>query len=328
MTPERIDTLLERIDGLRVLVAGDVMLDEFVWGNVSRISPEAPVPVVEVTGESSYAGGAANVARNLRQFTPAVRVMGLVGQDDAGRRLAGLLEAAGMNDEDLLADPERRTIVKTRVVARHQQVVRIDREQSLAPSAGQRAELIARLEREAGSLDALILSDYAKGFLDPSFAAAACRLAGTGRLTVTVDPSPRSPLDWRGATAVKPNWAEACAAAGFHHLAGTEEDRLSVGQKLAAGSGAAMVLMTLGEHGMMLFRAGHPPYHTPTRAREVFDVSGAGDTAIALFTLGLAGGATPEEAAELANAASGVVVGKLGTATLSPAELRAALLLP
>lgn len=317
LTAARIEELLNRFRELKVLVAGDLMLDEFLWGNVSRISPEAPVPVVEVTGQSFYAGGAANVARNLAEFSQGVHVMGLCGADEQGQMLERLLREAGMEVSGIVQDPRRRTILKTRVVARHQQVVRIDRESKMTPTADQCAALLSRLDEMLPALDAVILSDYAKGFLTQPFVSALC--AGAARLggVVTVDPSPRNPLVWEGVTAVKPNLKEARAAAGLSD----DADPREAGAVLLRQWGAGMVLITMGEHGMELFRPGHAPYHTPTRAREVFDVSGAGDTAIALFTLGLAAGATPEEAAELANHASGVAVGKLGTATVTPQEL-------
>lgn len=315
MTPPRAQDLLQRFAQLNVLVAGDLMLDEFVWGNVSRISPEAPVPVVEVTGESFYAGGAANVARNLREFGARVSVTGLTGADPAGARLLSLLEDAGIDSSCVLDDPGRSTIIKTRVIARHQQVVRIDRESPMAPAAAQTAELLARIATRMSGYDAVILSDYAKGFLTPAMAEGLCT-AGQGKV-VTVDPSPLNPLPWRQITAVKPNLKEAAAAAQLAPGATPE----AIGAALLRQWGAAMVLITMGEHGMMLFEGGAAPYHTPTRAREVFDVSGAGDTAIAVFTLGLAAGSTAREAAELANHASGVAVGKLGTATVTPAEL-------
>ncbi len=317
LTAARTQELLNRFGGLRVLVAGDLMLDEFLWGNVKRISPEAPVPVVEVTGQSFYAGGAANVARNLAEFSSGVRVMGLRGADEAGEMLERLLREAGMDVSGIVRDGERRTILKTRVVARHQQVVRIDRESNMTPTAAQTAALLRRLEEMLPELDAVILSDYAKGFLTQEFVSALG--AGAARLgrIVAVDPSPRNPLQWMGVTAVKPNLKEARAAAGL----GDDADSGAAGAALLRQWGTAMVLITMGEQGMELFRAGHAPYHTPTRAREVYDVSGAGDTAIAVFTLGLAAGATPEEAAELANHASGVAVGKLGTATVTPQEL-------
>jgi len=321
ITTTRAAEILERFEGLRVLVAGDLMLDEFLWGHVSRISPEAPVPVVEVTGESAFAGGAANVARNLAEFTRGSAVLGLCGADAAGTALLELLGEASIGTEGVLADAARRTIRKTRIVARHQQVVRVDREEPMAPSAAQRAELLGRLEGELRRADALILSDYAKGFLGAEFCEEACGLARRLGRIVTVDPSPHNPIAWHGVTAVKPNLKEALAAARL----GPGATPRQAGARLLEEWGSEMVLLTMGEQGMLLFEREGEPYETPTRAREVFDVSGAGDTAIAVFTLALAAGAAPREAAELANHASGVAVGKLGTATVTPAELMASL---
>ncbi|GIU76134.1 MAG: hypothetical protein KatS3mg004_3221 [Bryobacteraceae bacterium] len=315
MRVERAQQILSRFPGLRILVAGDLMLDEFVWGEVSRISPEAPVPVVEVTGESFFAGGAANVARNLREFGARVSMAGVRGQDAAGERLAALLGESEIDDAAVAASGACSTIVKTRVIARHQQVVRIDREQRRRIHPELEREVLARLEAQKDGWDAVIFSDYAKGFLTPALVEGLCRLA-RGRI-ITVDPSPLNPLVWRGVTAVKPNLREARAAAGLLPEAGAEE----AATRLLEIWDTQMVLITLGEHGMLLLERGGRPYHTPTRAREVFDVSGAGDTAIAVFTLALAAGAAPAEAAELANHASGVAVGKLGTATVKPEEL-------
>ncbi|MCS7044431.1 MAG: PfkB family carbohydrate kinase [Bryobacteraceae bacterium] len=315
MRVERAQEILSRFPGLRILVAGDLMLDEFVWGDVSRISPEAPVPVVEVTGESFFAGGAANVARNLREMGARAAMAGVRGADAAGGRLAELLRAAGIDDSAVVASPDCPTIIKTRVIARHQQVVRIDREQRRRLSPEIEALVLARLAAQRDGWDAVIFSDYAKGFLTPSLVEGLCRLAR--HRIITVDPSPLNPLPWHGVTAVKPNLREARAAAGLLPDAPPEE----AAARLLELWDTRMVLITMGEHGMLLLERGGQPYHTPTRAREVFDVSGAGDTAIAVFTLALAAGAAPAEAAELANHASGVAVGKLGTATVKPEEL-------
>lgn len=313
----RARELLDRFSSLRVLVAGDLMLDEFLWGNVSRISPEAPVPVVQVTGQSYFSGGAANVARNLAEFTSHASVMGLCGADASGTMLKRLLTEAGIDHAGVVEDPARATILKTRIVARNQQVVRVDRETVMAPTLTQLDALLEQLERVLPECDALILSDYAKGFLSQAFCDEACSLARLHGKIVTVDPNPKNPIVWKGVTAIKPNLEEACATVGLSGAAPATE----AGRRLLSLWGADVVLVTMGEHGMMLFRRGEEPYHTPTRAREVFDVSGAGDTAIATFTLALAAGATPNESAELANHASGVAVGKLGTATVKPAEI-------
>jgi D-beta-D-heptose 7-phosphate kinase/D-beta-D-heptose 1-phosphate adenosyltransferase len=317
MRHQRLQEILEDARSKRVLIAGDLILDEFVWGEVSRISPEAPVPVVRVTGESWFPGGAANVARNVRELAGQVILLGATGDDEHGRRLVRILEEAGIDTSGVIRDPARSTIVKTRVVAKHQQVVRVDREQ---PGAGTIAPRIVEQIRAAAPVDAVIISDYAKGFITQEVAD-----EFIGRLShfpiVAVDPSPLNPIDWSGATAIKPNRAEALRAANV--LDGSGEAIEQVGLRLLEKWRAQFILLTLGEEGMMLFEQGRPPYHTPTRAREVFDVSGAGDTAIAAFTVALASGATPKEAAVIANEASGIVVGKLGTAVATREELLA-----
>jgi len=318
---------LQSLSNARILVIGDVMLDHFVWGNVRRISPEAPVPVVEVVREDLFPGGAANVARNLAEFTKHSFIMGRVGQDGAAQQLRDLLEAEGVSTGTLIVNDTLPTISKTRIAARQQQIVRVDRE-TLAPlTDGELAEVERIVRAQLPELDALIIEDYGKGFITQPLVALLTRLATEANKLITVDPSPRNPLDWKGATLVKPNRLEAFAAAGiddWHNPGDPSKDPqlLEVGKRLLDKWQVANVLVTLGEQGMMIFSASDAtPHHIPTRAREVYDVSGAGDTAIALLTLALASGMTLHDAAEVANHASGIVVGKLGTATLTPAEL-------
>jgi D-beta-D-heptose 7-phosphate kinase/D-beta-D-heptose 1-phosphate adenosyltransferase len=324
----RFNRLLAGFAGKRILVVGDLMLDEFIWGRVSRISPEAPVPVVDVTGESYYPGGAANVARNVREFTENVAVMGVTGTDSHGRQLLDLLEGSGIDTSGIQRDAAFLTTVKTRIIARNQQVVRVDRERRtpLTPQQVERAR--NHLNSMAGGLDAIIVADYGKGFLTQPLADSICRTAHAHGKILTVDPHPYTSLSWPGATAIKPNRAEAFMAAGLppsDPVAPVLSDQplIEAGNRLLQLWKTGNILITLGEHGMLLFQSGSHPYPTPTRAKGVFDVSGAGDTALVVFTLGLAAGATPAEAAELANRASGIVVGKLGTATVTPAELQA-----
>jgi rfaE bifunctional protein kinase chain/domain len=321
IVPSRLSDILTRARDVRVLVAGDLMLDEFLWGNVARISPEAPVPVVEVTRETEYAGGAANVARNLTAFARSVSVMGVTGQDSVAERLVSLLRAEQIDTAAVRVCTDRPTTIKTRIIARHQQVVRVDRELRSPPSAEVQAACLAQVKAMLANVEAVILSDYGKGFLQPEFALEICRLGSDAGKIVTVDPNPNNPVEWADVTAVKPNRVEAFRSAGMEHRLAEPDALDEVASALLRGWGARMLLITLGEDGMLLADSSGDRYHTPTRAREVFDVSGAGDTAIALFTVALAAGATPREAAEIANHASGVVVGKLGTATLTPAEL-------
>jgi rfaE bifunctional protein kinase chain/domain len=310
----------------RVLVIGDLILDQFVWGRVSRISPEAPVPVVEVDRETQYPGGAANVARNLREFTTHASVLGLIGADPHAETLKKLLADEGIHLDGVQQDPEYRTIVKTRIIARHQQVVRVDRERKVRPTQAQYDRAIAALESMLPHLDAVVIEDYGKGLIQQGFAdAITSRVRAAGKI-LAIDPNPGNPLQWHSATVMKPNRSEAFAAAGHpasEPVDPVENDKAvhEVGSILLEKWACESLLITLGEQGMMLFRPGHAPYHTPTRAKEVFDVSGAGDTAIALFTLALTAGASASEAAEVSNHASGIVVGKLGTATVGPGEL-------
>jgi D-beta-D-heptose 7-phosphate kinase/D-beta-D-heptose 1-phosphate adenosyltransferase len=324
----RFGSLLAGFSTRRILVVGDLMLDEFVWGKVSRISPEAPVPVVNVTGESYYAGGAANVARNLREFTAGVALMGLAGSDSAGDRLLSLLEAAGIETAAIQREAAYHTTVKSRIIARNQQVVRVDREQRPVTSGARDARAMSQLEGMVAAVDAIVVADYGKGFLTQPLADHLCTLASEHGKILTVDPHPHTSLSWRGVTAVKPNRMEAFLAAGLppaEPVTPVLDDLalLEAARRLRQLWRPENLLITLGEHGMLLFSGDAPPSHTPTCAKEVFDVSGAGDTAIAALTLALAAGATPAEAAELANRASGIAVGKLGTATVTAAELAA-----
>lgn len=328
MDSARFQEIAAQFAGRRVLVIGDLMLDEFVWGKVSRISPEAPVPVVNVTAESYYAGGAANVARNVREFGAATSVMGVAGADPQGARLIELLESAGIETGAIERDPSFPTIVKTRIIARNQQVVRVDRERSAQRTAEQTAAAIRRFDRVIPAADAVIVADYGKGFLTQPLADHICRTARAQGKILTVDPHPHTSLCWRNATAIKPNRTEAFSAAGVAPSDGSEAPLgdaalLEAARRLANEWSPEILLITLGEEGMLLFEKDADPRHIPTRAHDVFDVSGAGDTALAAFTLALASGASAAEAADLANRAGGIAVGKLGTATVSVSELAA-----
>jgi rfaE bifunctional protein kinase chain/domain len=327
MTPARLEEILGRAAAKRILVIGDLMLDEFVWGKVGRISPEAPVPVVEVTRETSYPGGAANVARNLQEFVGRTSVIGLIGTDRGGRELRALLDRGKIEIGDLIADADFPTIVKTRIIARQQQVVRVDREELRSPSAIQITQVIDGIRRQLHEIDAVVFEDYGKGFLSPELIEKVAAIACEAGKIVTADPNPRHPIPWTKVTAVKPNRSEAFLAAGVPwsdpiEPANDDQALLQVGRALLEKWDTQYLLITLGEQGMMLFE-GDDEWHIPTKARQVFDVSGAGDTAIALFTLALCCDATAREAAEIANHASAVVVGKLGTATVTREELLA-----
>lgn len=321
---------MERARGLHLLVIGDLMLDEFVWGKVGRISPEAPVPVVEVSRESSYPGGAANVARNLGQFTGRVGVLGMIGRDRQGEALLELLKQERIETGACEVTPDFPTIVKTRIIARQQQVVRVDREKIAAPTPPQIAAAVAAVEKLLPELDAIIFEDYGKGFLAQELVSKIVSVTRAAGKIIAADPNPRHQVAWNHVSVVKPNRVEAFQAAGIPWTEPAErvEDDAAlhkVGAILQEKWETKLLLITLGEQGMILFQDAEAPHHVPTQAQQVFDVSGAGDTAIALFTLSLAAGGSPIEAAEIANHASAVVVGKLGTATVSPAELRRSL---
>jgi D-beta-D-heptose 7-phosphate kinase/D-beta-D-heptose 1-phosphate adenosyltransferase len=329
MQRDALNHRLAQFRDLRVMVVGDVMLDRFIWGNVTRISPEAPVPVVHVVREDAYPGGAANVARNLAPFARRVDVLGITGQGPLTNQLLGLLQSAGIDTSGILVCPDHETIVKTRIIARSQQMARIDRESIKPPSPETCERALAWFRSRLPETDAVILEDYAKGFLTQDLVDAFTREAAAAGIPLTVDPNPGNPLSWHRATVIKPNRREAFAAANLPDPSEVSEADLMaallpLGDALFAKWDTRLLLITLGEHGMALLEKNQPAYHTPTRAREVFDVSGAGDTAIALFTLALAAGANPREAAEISNLASGIVVGKVGTATLTPDELLAA----
>lgn len=326
MNAPRLEEILSLAKGKRILVIGDLMLDEFVWGKVGRISPEAPVPVVEVTGESFYPGGAANVARNLREFVKDVAVVGLIGTDRGGIQLRELLAKQKIDTADTIEDASFPTIVKTRIIARNQQIVRVDRERLASPSPAHVSRIVRGVRRRLGRTDAVIFEDYGKGFLSSELVRQICNDARAAGKIVSGDPNPHHLIDWKDVTAVKPNRNEAFLAAGIPWSdpvdpPGKDARLLRAGEILLKKWGTKLLLITLGEQGMMLFQNGRKPHHIPTKARQVFDVSGAGDTAIALFTLALCCDAAPDEAAEIANHASAVVVGKVGTATVTRDEL-------
>jgi rfaE bifunctional protein kinase chain/domain len=322
----RLHSLLAQFAQKRILVIGDLMLDEYIWGKVSRVSPEAPVPVVNVSGESYYPGGAANVARNVREFTPHSMVLGRVGADSYGCRLRELLAESGIDTTGVREDDSVPTTVKTRVIARNQQVVRVDRESRLPLTAAAEDAALADLDRVIAAVDAVIVADYGKGLLTQRFADGICEISRAAGRLLTVDPHPYTSIQWRGATAIKPNRLEAFLAVGLppsDPVTPVFEDAplIEAGRRLLERWQPRDLLITLGEHGMLLLGRDSAPCHIPTAARTVFDVSGAGDTAIAVFTLALAAGGSATEAARLATLASGVVVAKLGTAVATPAEL-------
>jgi D-beta-D-heptose 7-phosphate kinase/D-beta-D-heptose 1-phosphate adenosyltransferase len=324
----RVRQLLAAASRARVTVLGDVMLDQFLWGKVGRISPEAPVPVVEFERESFIPGGAGNVARNLAHLRAATELLGVSGHDAAARRLHQLLTREGVGCSGLLSCSRRATSIKTRIIAHRQQVVRVDRETRGDIDGKTAARLLAALAHSLRHADALILGDYAKGVITQPLLDETRRLCRARGVWLSVDPKPSHLLNLSGLSLLTPNRKEAFELAGLpDERQGAEPSRdaclRQVADKLLADLQPALLLITLGEQGLLLCQRGQKPFHVPTAAREVFDVSGAGDTVIASFTLAIVAGASPVEAAFFSNHAAGVVVGKLGTATVTPDELLA-----
>ena len=312
----------------RVAVVGDMMLDRYIFGRASRISPEAPVPVVAVEREQETAGGASNVTRNILGLGGRAVACGIAGTDARGDALVRILQDEGADCSCIIRTPDRPTTVKTRVIANNQQVVRIDREMTSPVPAAIREQL------ESGILDmirqktiqALVFEDYAKGLLDQGMMQRIADAARAAGVITSLDPHPSHSFTVTGLTLMTPNRAEAFGLAGAYYRSGThpisaDQPLLEVSQKLCRDWRVEQLLVTLGADGMALFMENRPVLHIPTKAREVFDVSGAGDTVIATFTLALLAGATPGEAAQIANHAAGVVVGKVGTVPITAPEL-------
>jgi rfaE bifunctional protein kinase chain/domain len=323
----RVSSLLAAAARVRILVVGDVMLDQFIWGHVSRISPEAPVPVVDFSHESYMPGGAANVARNLSALGARTELFGAIGEDSAGEQLKTTLAEQDVDCSGLVTVDARPTSVKTRIVAHQQQVVRVDRESKQELTGTSVQTILRLLEKRIDETDAVIVGDYGKGVVTQPLldgVKAFCRERG---VWLSVDPKPVHHLNLAALSLITPNRKEAFEMArvidGARHADPLQDSGLMlVADRLLNELRPALLLITLGDQGMLLCRRGHKPFHIPTVAQEVFDVSGAGDTVIASFTLAVAAGASPIEAAVVSNHAAGVVVGKVGTAIVTPAELR------
>lgn len=318
---EKLTRLIPQFAKQKIVVLGDIMIDQFVWGKVSRISPEAPVPVVEVTRESQTFGGAGNVANNIKSLGGQVQLLGVIGNDYEGGRLTDEFRTRGIGVDGLVNDHTRPTITKTRIIASHQQVVRVDREIKGKFAPDIEKKIISRLEAMIASADAIIISDYGKGVISRPVLSRAIALARSRGIPVTVDPKIEHFLNYKKVTCITPNAKEAIEGMRSSEIT-DEEGMLALGRKILKKLGSDSVLITRGEKGMSLFEPGDRITNIPTRAKEVFDVTGAGDTVISTLTLSLAAGAKLREAAEIANFAAGLVVAKLGTATVTPDELR------
>jgi len=311
--------LAEQAAGVRIMVVGDVMLDRFVYGAVERISPEAPVPVVDVNNEISRLGGSANVVCNLGALGAEAELVGVVGRDVMADQIDESLSALHMTSSGLVRVDDRPTAVKTRVIAQHQQVVRFDRE-SRAPLAKPSLDALRqRIKDGMARVSAVIVSDYGKGVVSEATMEFILSEAKARNVLVAVDPKPVNALIYRGADLITPNRKETEAMSAMP--AGTDEEAAAAAQALLQRLNLSAVLATRGENGMTLVQKSGEPVHIETQARDVFDVTGAGDTAISVMTMALAAKVDAVGAAALANLASGIVVGKLGTAVVSAREL-------
>jgi rfaE bifunctional protein kinase chain/domain len=309
--------LLDAMRGRRIAVIGDLMLDEWYWGSVRRISPEAPVPVVEVTDHTYTLGGAGNVANNLAALGASVSVFGVIGRDEAGDRMLRLFDRLGVDTSGVVRVARRPTTQKMRIVAHNQQVVRADRESTVAVDGSLQKRLAGSLRKLDGLVDGVVVSDYGKGLV-------ARPLVQTVRsfkkaAIIAADPKPQNIDAFLGVDWIAPNVAETQSAAGL--AIHNDADLARAAKILMDRTRAKHVLVTRGEHGMSLFSKRTKPLWIPALARQVYDVSGAGDTVMSMLTLALAAGATMERAVTMANLAAGVVVEKLGTATASPKEI-------
>jgi len=318
---KRFNCYIDRFPSTRTLVVGDIVLDHYIWGKVSRISPEAPVPVVNVTKESLLLGGATNVVQNIHALGGSVSVCGVIGTDDAGRQLQRLLRSQKISTDGLIIEPTRPTTIKTRIIAHSQQVVRFDRETKDRIGKDTHLDVFEFVKRQIDAgLDAIVLSDYCKGVISRELVKDIVRLAKKKRVIISVDPKVNHFGMYSGATILTPNANE--ASIGSKIEIQDNKSLLRAGKLLLKNLKCAAVLITRGEHGMSLFEQGGKVTHIPTVAREVYDVTGAGDTVISALTLAMAAGASMQDAARISNYAAGIVVGIVGTATVKPEELK------
>jgi len=325
---QRARTLIAKFRRQNILTAGDLMLDRYIYGTVNRLSPEAPVPVVLVRDEKNMPGGAAVVARNVKALGGKAAIFGTIGSDQVGRELLRVMRKDGIQTGYVNCSDKIQTSVKTRIIGERQQIVRVDWDNNLQPEGALLEKLRRKAAGAAARVSGIILSDYAKGFICPGIVSAILKAAKRRKVPVAIDPKENSDLPLEGIDLAKPNRKEAFALAGIPEAEAAKNplaDRalLRAGNVLMEKWKPNLLVITLGAQGMLVMpREGHP-FHIATFAREVFDVSGAGDTTIATMLLALTAGANHREAAELANCAAGVVVGKIGTATCSDSELLA-----
>jgi len=316
---ERLKSLFDNFIGKRIAVIGDLMVDKYVWGSVSRISPEAPVPVLEIESESTRLGGAANVANNIKSLGAEPVLFGIVGEDAAGVNLKNILREMGFPDDGVITDSQRPTTVKTRVIAHNQHVVRLDyevRKDIDAPIIRRVSDILGAM---SNNIDAILLEDYNKGMITKELSEVVIKFAENKNKIITADPKQNNFFQYKHVTVFKPNRKEAENALGLP--AGTDEQAVSAARELLKRLECENVLLTRGEKGMTLFECNGTYAHIPTKAREVADVSGAGDTVISTLTVALAAGANVKEAAAIANHAGGIVCGEVGVVTVNKDKL-------
>lgn len=321
-TQNRFRQIVNRFNKARILVLGDFILDEFIWGDVNRISPEAPVPVVNVQKQSFMPGGTLNVANNIRSMLGTVYPCGVLGRDIHGRMLTKTMRKQGIETGGVIIDKARPTTIKTRIIAHSQQVVRYDRESVQSISKKDADRIIDFVAKKLKDTDVIIIEDYGKGVITEDLLKNVIQMARRAKIQVVVDPKEKHFSYYKGVTAITPNHHEAYGA--VRNGEGPKLTLEEVGERLLEKLECDSVLITLGKDGMALFEKNGDLTRINTAAREVYDVAGAGDTVISVFALALAVGATMKEAAKIANLAAGIVVGKLGVAVTTPEELIAA----
>lgn len=322
-TDKELTGFIDKFPSSRIMVIGDMILDEYIWGDVARISPEAPIPVVDVTSETKRLGGATNVLNNIYSLGGKCIICGVVGNDEYGAYLIDRISELGISTQGIIADNTRHTSVKTRVVARNQQVVRYDRENQRPVDHAIMRRLLKSVEVQLNGIDAIIISDYGKGVVSSHMIKAIEEIISGSKIIVAVDPKPQNFMYYRGVDIITPNHHEATAFCGFKIC--DDESLERAGEYILDKLKCRSVLITQGKDGMTLFESGAEPCHIPTVAQKVFDVSGAGDTVISTLSLGLASGMNRESAALISNFASGIVVGEVGTSTVSAKELKEAI---
>lgn len=324
LSENRINTITSSIGNSRILILGDIMLDEYLFGSVNRISPEAPVPVVEITSDKCLLGGSANVASNIRMLGDEPLLLGTVGEDEASVKLSQILKTRNISNNLLVNDESRQTTVKTRIIANNQQVVRADRENVHELNEEIEQIVLKKFKNSAEKADAVIISDYGKGVITLSLLQQVIQFCLDNKIFIAVDPKETHFNNYKNVSLITPNHHEAGFAYGKRIR--NENDLYEVGNGLLERLKAKSILITRGPDGMSLFQSDEQPTHIPTFARQVYDVTGAGDTVIATFVSAICAGANMVEAAIVANAGAGITVGKVGTATVTSEGLKKELL--